>query len=522
MSFFSILKMPLKNHDSGSALVVCLLVMAIFTSLGLGWLTSSQIFLQVEGSRKVNRLTLLAAENGLKVSLELINEHLQQSCSGQEIDEDAFQRLRDRLLSGETLLAGSDLDKIIEAKESYDDFSQMTWQVSTSIENAGLEDFEQYLRSTCRLIIDATGQVQGFTGQRSEEVVALLTFYTGHLPLDRLSAAIEEEGISEESKEKIKLVSSKEVVIGSDLPLTLSKGTIPDDALPLISRGLRLFKPDGLPNWLLRQALGLPSGPDPVPDGVYLIKDDLGPGGIFVQGSLDELLLGIQAEWQIIQFKQEEKIWQVKFSPATRETIFISPGGLENFNWLLIPLVMINGRVDNLACGQPGFDGLLSPAAEEDTISILAGCQLAIVSSSKINITTNLKAQGLDWKEGVPYLRQKDSPLIIWSTGKDFQTEELVDGGINIFSRENSPLTIAGNLVAGGEGLKVNNPGKGTVQIVGGLVTTRLETGKNELTVFTGLRDQSGHENPDAFHVLSNKALVHLSEFKIVEWRSQK
>jgi len=52
MSFFSILKMPLKNHDSGSALVVCLLVMAIFTSLGLGWLTSSQIFLQVEGSRK--------------------------------------------------------------------------------------------------------------------------------------------------------------------------------------------------------------------------------------------------------------------------------------------------------------------------------------------------------------------------------------------------------------------------------------------------------------------------------------
>ena len=65
MSFFSMLKMPLKKHDSGSALVVCLLVMAIFTSLGLGWLISSQIFLQVEGSRKLNRLTLYAAENDL-------------------------------------------------------------------------------------------------------------------------------------------------------------------------------------------------------------------------------------------------------------------------------------------------------------------------------------------------------------------------------------------------------------------------------------------------------------------------
>jgi len=122
---------------------------------------------------------------------------------------------------------------------------------------------------------------------------------------------------------------------------------------------------------------------------------------------------------------------------------------------------MINGRVNNLACGQPSPDGLMSPSDEEDTFSILAGCQLAIVSSSEINITTNLKAQGLEWKEGIPYLRQKNSPLIIWSTGKDFQTEKLVDGGINVFSRENSPLTIAGNLIAGGEGLRVNNPGKG-------------------------------------------------------------
>ncbi len=521
MSFFSMLKMPLKNHDSGSALVVCLLVMAIFTSLGLGWLISSQIFLQVEGSRKLNRLTLYAAENGLKTSLELINEHLQESWSGQEIDEETFQQLRDRLLSGETPLTVSDLDEMIE-EESYDDFSQMTWQVFASIENAGVEDFEQYLRSTCRLTVDSTGRVLGFAGQRSEEVVALLTFYTGHLPLDQLSAAIEEGGISEKNKEQMKLVSSEGASIGGDLPLSLSKGTIPDDALPLISRGLKLLKPDGLPNWLLRQALGLPSGPDPVPDGVYLIRNDLGPGGIFVEGDLDELLLGIQAEWQIVQFKQEEKIWQVKFSPATQKTTFISPDGPENFDWLLIPLVMINGRVDNLACGQPGSDGLLSTSAEEDTVSILTGCQLAIVSSSEINITTNLKAQGLDWKEGVPYLRQKDSPLIIWSTGKDFQTEELVDGGINIFSRENSPLTIAGNLVAGGEGLNVNNPEKGTVQIAGGLVATRLETGKNELRIFTGLQDQSGHDQPDAFHILSNKALVHLSEFKIVEWRSKK
>ncbi len=521
MSFFSILKMPLKNHDSGSALVVCLLVMAIFTSLGLGWLTSSQIFLQVEGSRKLNRLTLLAAENGLKVSLELINEHLQQSCSGQEIDEDAFQRLRDRLLSDETLLAGSDLDKIIEAKESYDDFSQMTWQVSTSIENAGLEDFEQYLRSTCRLIIDATGRVQGFTGQRSEEVVALLTFYTGHLPLDRLSAAIEAGGLPEEGRDQINIIPSNPASIKNDQPLTLSQGTIPDNALPLISRGLKILKPDALPDWLLRQALGLPPGNEPVPDGVYLIRDDLGPGGVFVEGDLTQLLLGIETDWQIIQFHQEEKTWQIKFNPPSQKINFITPDGQIDDDGLLIPLIMINGQVKNLACGQPGQDGFLIPSSEEETLSILSDCRLTIVSAGEINITTSLKAQGLEWKEGIPYLRQPDSPLTIWSTGKDFQTEEQVDGGINLLSQENNPMTIAGNLVAGGEGLKIDSK-RGEVQVAGSLAATRINPGDNQLTVFTGLQTGSLEDDTGGLNIYSDKPLIHLNEFKIIEWRVAK
>jgi len=82
---------------------------------------------------------------------------------------------------------------------------------------------------------------------------------------------------------------------------------------------------------------------------------------------------------------------------------------------------MINGQVKNLACGQPGQDGFLIPSSEEETLSILSDCRLTIVSAGEINITTSLKAQGLEWKEGIPYLRQPDSPLTIWSTGKDFR-----------------------------------------------------------------------------------------------------
>ncbi|MBP6909297.1 MAG: hypothetical protein KBC18_02595 [Candidatus Saccharicenans sp.] len=521
MNFFSILKIPPGHKEAGSAMMVCILVMAIFTSLGLGWLISSQIFLQVEGSRKLNRLALYAAENGLKASLESMSDHLQSSFSGQEITEEDFQSLRSRLLSGENLLTGSDLNEIVEAEESYDDFSQMTWQVSASVEKTGLEDFEQYLKSTCGLIIDSTGRVQDFGGKRSEEVIASLTFYAGHLPLDRLSAAIEAGGLPEEGRDQINIIPSNPGSLENDQPLTLSQGTIPDNALPLVSRGLKILKPDALPRWLLRQALGLPAEDEPVPDGVYLIRDDLGPGGVFVEGDLSQLLLGIETDWQIIQFQQEEKTWQIKFNPGSQKINFITPDGQIDENGLLIPLIMINGQVENLACGQPGSDGLLVLSAAEEALSILSGCHLTIVSAGRINITTSLKAQGLEWKEGIPYLRQPDSPLTIWSTGKNFETEEQLDGGINLLSPGNDPMTIAGNLVAGGEGLKIDS-GSVKVQIAGSLAATRINPGESQLTVFTGLQTGSPADNTGKLNIFSNKPLIHLNEFKIIEWRVAK
>ncbi|MDD8021402.1 MAG: hypothetical protein PHU81_09570 [Acidobacteriota bacterium] len=521
MSSFSSLKILLKNKAPGSAFIICILVMAIFTSLGLGWLINSQIFLQVEGSRKLNRLSLYAAENGLKTSLDQISDRIITSYSGREISEENYDSLRARLLSGEPLLTSNAVNEMAGSEESIDDFSQMTWLTTASVEKEGLEDFEQYLKSTCRLIINSTGRVQGFGGQRSEDVITRLTFYAGYLPLDQLSTAIEEGGLEESENKQIKIVSSDPARIENDGPLTLSQGSIPDNALPLISRGLKLFRPEGLPNWLLRQALGLPAGDEQVPDGVYLIKDDLGPGGVFVQGDLSQLLLGIQADRQIIQFQQEDKTWQIRFSPGSQETTFLSSEGQEDFDQLLIPIVMINGRVENLAAGQPDAEGLLAPSPEEDTLSILADCYLTIVSSGKINITTSLKAQGLEWREGIPYLRQKASPLIIWSTGKDFQTEEQIDGGINLFSQGTGPQVITGNLAAAGEGLKVSSK-TGEVQIAGSLAATRVDTEDNQITVFTGLQNKSSVGNQDELHVYSNKPLIHLSEFRIIEWEAAK
>ncbi|MCX8160575.1 MAG: hypothetical protein N3G18_06560, partial [Candidatus Saccharicenans sp.] len=54
------------GNPRGSALMVCLLVMAILMTLGAGLLINSGLFLKTHGLRKVTRLTSFATENGIK------------------------------------------------------------------------------------------------------------------------------------------------------------------------------------------------------------------------------------------------------------------------------------------------------------------------------------------------------------------------------------------------------------------------------------------------------------------------
>lgn len=56
---------PLRT-PRGSALMVCLLVMAILITLGTGLLFNSGLFLKTHGLRKMSRLASFAAENGIK------------------------------------------------------------------------------------------------------------------------------------------------------------------------------------------------------------------------------------------------------------------------------------------------------------------------------------------------------------------------------------------------------------------------------------------------------------------------
>ncbi len=503
----------------GSALMVCLLVMAILMTLGTGLLVNSGLFLKTHGLRKMSRLASFAVENGIKQAWNRVEARAAAIFSEPEISEELFQTLQQAPESTGLEIIRPLLEAGTTGQE--EDFSGLGWETFASAGLTELYSDENYLKATFGFNIKSSGRVRGFSGARVEELRCELVLLAGHLPLDQVPAAVNADGIQKEDLHKIKVKNLQPgATVASGLK-TLTRKFIPDDALPLLARGLKILKPDSLPNWLLRRVLGLEPGNDPIPDGVYLVQDSLGPGGIYVQGDLDQLLLGIDNGFQVIQFQQGESLWLLRFNPSTATTSFISPAERRDFNELPVPVIMINGQVLELAAGRPDGSGFLKKVNEENTPAFLSGLKLTIACSGKISLTSNLFSDGLDWKEGLPYLRSKQSELIIWSTGKDFQSEEIVEAGISILGETDGGAVIEASLMAAGRGFSAKAAGE-RINLIGSLAATALNPGRNEIDIYNLPPSvQTSLSEPD-LQVYSETTLLHLSHIKILEWRPSK
>lgn len=509
---------PLRT-PRGSALMVCLLVMAILMTLGTGLLVNSGLFLKTHGLRKVTRLTSFATENGIKQAWNRVEAGAAAIFSEPEISEELFQAMQQAPESRGLEIIQPLLEAGSTSQE--DDFSGLGWETIASAGLTELYSDEQYLKATFGFNIKSSGRVRGFAGARVEELKCELVLLAGHLPLDQVPAAVNADGIQKEDLHKIKVKNLQPGAIVSSGLKPLTRKFIPDDAMPVLARGLKILKPDSLPNWLLRQALGLEPGNEAIPDGVYLVQDSLGPGGIYVQGDLDQLLLGIDNGFQVIQFQQGENTWLLRFNPSTASASFISPSERQDFNELPLPVIMINGRVLELAAGRPDGSGFIKKVDDENTPAFLSGLKLTIVCSGKISLTSNLFSDGLDWKEGLPYLRSKQSELIIWSSGKDFQSEKIAEAGISLLGETDGGAVIEASLIAGGRGFSAAASAD-KINIIGSLAATAMDPGRNEIDIYNlPPMVQTSLSDPD-LRVYSEVALLHLSHIKILEWRPSK
>jgi len=276
------------------------------------------------------------------------------------------------------------------------------------------------------------------------------------------------------------------------------------------------FQPQNLSNSQLRFYLGLEINDEPIPEGVYLIKDDLGLGGIYVEGIVEEMILAIDQEYQIISFQINNKSWILKYNPIIKKTYFTSPEEMISYDLIPIGILIISGKVNSLGGGIIGSSGDVILVKDLEVPSILQGVQLTIISSNTIKISSHLIRQGAQQQEGVAFLKDTAPQLSLFSTGKNFWDETTNEGGIIIAENSPAEINIQATLTASGNGFIIEGFGI-KVNLLGSLQTD-YETNENTLNLTFDnpwLRSNTFPENIPS----TKEPVLFVSFFKFLSWQ---
>ena len=230
---------------------------------------------------------------------------------------------------------------------------------------------------------------------------------------------------------------------------------------------------------------------DPVPDGVYLIENDLGLGGIFVQGSLDEMILAVRGDAQIVVFRAGEAEWRLEWSPAGSRTEFAAPQGSRYYDLVPLPLLFVNGALAALGGGTIGPDGRVDMCFDGRTPAVLNGVDLTIVSADRVTIATHLILEGVRWQDGIPYSKGSEAQLAILAAGRDAVTGERTEGGISVSDGAPANLKLQASLTAAAGGFGIEGPAR-SVELLGALHADAYAGNGSRLTLYRDDRAAAG------------------------------
>jgi hypothetical protein len=335
------------------------------------------------------------------------------------------------------------------------------------------------------------------------------------LLIDKKLNSEEKENYLEKNNIKIK---RQEDEMGTS-QISFSEGElIPDEASSLLGKTLKIdkFYPQNLSNSILRESLGLEKSDEPIPDGVYLIKDNLGLGGVFVQGNLEEMVLALEDDFQVVSFISEQGSWILKFNPAHGKTIFITPEETYYYDHVPLGIIYINGKILSLGGGRIDTAGNIILVKEKEIPSVLKGINLTIVSSDEIHLSSHLIHQGVSWSEGVPYMKDKSSNLSIFSTGNGLFNHNETKSHIIIDKDSPENIKIQASLTSNEKGLAIEGKKK-EVNILGSLHISNINTGKNHINIFHANQDNK-EKNQFSDVPKTTKPVLYMSSFYIQSW----
>lgn len=486
---------PEKNLIASRGVLPLSIILFFFFGLGVCVLLLTQVHLKVGGLRRNLRLTNYAAENGLKMGYLFLLEKLQSSPWPLPLSESETEFILNNSTSSDKFLwlfsrhLGLDFPIFLESS-----WKSMTWKSKLSFEPKAIESLGHFILAAAEFKVEAEGKIIPFFQRAKGEFLLDAVLVAGYLPLPLFPCLLEKSlGLSEQEVYLmlIEIIPPSAIISNLALrPFFSQEKTISRDTIPFLEKGLkiRLFEPDSINTLVLRQALGLEISREPVPEGVYLIHDDIGLGGVFVQGNLDELFLVVDGPCQVLFFRQGENTWELRFNPSLGQTIFSSPGKSLVYEGLPNGIILVNGAIASLGEGEAGLSGEVHLATREPQPCLIPGAKLTLVASGEVNIVSPLTLSSFSLEPGIPYLRQRQTQLVVFSSGKDLITQEEVQAGLNLEIRGGEEVVVEADLVALGNGFQMKGRDK-TLVIKGSLQATEINPNSNRIKIIP-------HENP--------------------------
>jgi hypothetical protein len=501
--------------------IVTIFCFFVFSTLALGLIFLSQIHLKLNGLRKNSILLDYASENGIKTGFHDLMKALSHATGPRVISKEDYERLRESTANAQLRLIEETVERsfpvvILETGEG------LMWKSQTNCFLDSFTEAENFFLAQFRLDIDSEGWLKSLPPRRNSRLESRTAILAGHVPLSFFPLLIDKNLTTEERQNFEKDNEIQITLPPQNLsPVQASFADellIPQEANGLIEKALniKIFRPQDLSTSKLRLVLGLEESDAPIPDGVYLLQNDLGLGGIYIQGDVKEMVTAIEEDFQVIFFRMEKDSWILKFSPSRSETLFYSPSGLLSFSLIPLGIIIVNGNVESLGGGTVDDTGDVSLVRDAEIPSLLPGINLTLVASEKITITSHLIRRGVTWQEGIPYLKEKDAQLVIFSTGKDPCQGEARDGGIVIGADAPAAIQIHASLEAQGDGFRIEGKNR-DIRLVGSLQTTEYVAQGNRLQIFP--QNPSDFMNATVLMPETKKPVLFLSFLEILAWK---
>jgi hypothetical protein len=501
--------------------MTALLLLAVFTGLGLAMLHASAVHLKINGFRRFSALLDCASENGLKRGLADLVSWIETEGLLAPVGEARVEAVRAGAPAAFPALIeeafGTVFPRAVE--ESFDG---MSWTSRAECGLEGLEDRGGYLRLTAGLRIESSGGLVRVRSRRSSALEGSLGLLAGRLPLAAIPLYIEGaltdgERAAFPGENGIELPARPGQPVGAALAASPG-GVLPGDPGPLAAEALNIgvFRPGELSPARLRQALGLEPSAEPVPDGVYLVHDDIGLGGVYVQGDLDEMVLAIRDDAQVVVFRAGGVEWRLEWSPMRGRTEFAGPDGIVAFDLVPVPIVLVNGAIAALGGGAAGADGRIEIVLDGRTPAVLDGVDLTIVSADRVTIASHLIREGVSWRDGIPYAKDSEAQLVIYAAGRDIATGDPAAGGIVVSEDAPDDLKVQASLTAAAGGFRIEGEGR-TIELLGGLQADSYAGNGSRLVLYGDDRVAAG-ELPANSPLTAQPQLAFFT-LKVLAWK---